>query len=230
MFDAMLDVFFPRSCFGCGKWRQYVCKECYASLQKDVWPEEYAGSSIAKDSAVKISRIKEYRGMFIYAENFQKLLCGAKYRPAEKAMYELIGRIRKRQREAVVRLFTQWQIDYIVPVPMHPKKLQRRGFNQAEIFAEWLGYTTSTNVLLDLVEKSKLTHPQASQTKQGRKNNIREAFVMDNDIAMVIKNKRVVIVDDVITTGATLNEIATTLQAAQPKDVYGFALARNLMS
>lgn len=112
-------------------------------------------------------------------------------------------------------------VDLIVPMPMHPARLKERGFNQAleiaKIFSkEKLDYTS--------VIRQKLTPPQASLPLKDRVKNIKGAFAVNADLT----GKRIAIVDDVMTTGASLNELAKTLKKAGASHVECWVIARTL--
>jgi ComF family protein len=112
-------------------------------------------------------------------------------------------------------------IDLIIPMPMHPQRLKERGFNQALEIAKVLG-----NEKLDYksATRQKLTPPQASLPLKERVKNIKGAFRVNSNLA----GKRVAIVDDVMTTGASLNELAKTLKKAGASHVECWVIARTL--
>jgi ComF family protein len=112
-------------------------------------------------------------------------------------------------------------VDLIIPMPMHPQRLKERGFNQALEIAKVLG-----NEKLDFkcAERKKLTPPQASLPLKERVKNIKGAFKINGDLA----GKRIAIVDDVMTTGASLNELAKTLKKSGASHVECWVIARTL--
>jgi ComF family protein len=116
------------------------------------------------------------------------------------------------------------KVDLIIPMPMHPTRLKQRGFNQALEIAKIL--TTNNANLLDYksVIRQTLTPPQASLPLKDRVKNIKGAFKVNTDL----KGKRIAIVDDVMTTGASLNELAKTLKQAGAAHVECWVVARTL--
>ena len=124
-------------------------------------------------------------------------------------------------------------IDLIIPMPMHPQRLKERGFNQALEIAkiltksckEKLGYTK-----LDYtsVERQTLTPPQASLPLKERVKNIKGAFNVEANVKDKLTGKRIAIIDDVMTTGASLNELAKTLKKAGASHVECWVIARTL--
>jgi ComF family protein len=119
-------------------------------------------------------------------------------------------------------------IDLIIPMPMHPQRLKERGFNQALEIAKVLNklLTKNSRGKLDYksVERQTLTPPQASLPLKERVKNIKGAFKVNTDLA----GKRIAIVDDVMTTGASLNELAKTLKKAGASHVECWVIARTL--
>lgn len=119
-------------------------------------------------------------------------------------------------------------IDLIIPMPMHPTRLKERGFNQALEIAKVLDSLLCKNKISKLDYKNAirktLTPPQASLPLKQRVKNIKGAFKINKDLT----GKRIAIVDDVMTTGASLNELAKTLKQAGATHVECWVIARTL--
>lgn len=116
--------------------------------------------------------------------------------------------------------------DAIVPVPLHVKRLRQRGFNQSLILARALAEKHGLNVDFSLLKRRKLTLTQTGLDKKERERNIAGAFVVDSP--QKIRDKNLILVDDVYTTGATVNECAGTLVEAGARQVAVITLARVL--
>ena len=116
------------------------------------------------------------------------------------------------------------QVDAIVPMPLATARLRERGFNQAHELARHIGRTLGLPVLGAACRKVADTAPQAALPWAERARNVRAAFVCDIDLS----GKRVAVVDDVMTTGATLNEVAGNLKRAGAAYVSGWVIARTL--
>ena len=112
--------------------------------------------------------------------------------------------------------------DWLLPMPLAPARLAERGFNQAALLARHLALTTGAPLALGLLTRVRDTPPQASLPWRERQANIRGAFAAAGGIAGV----RVVIVDDIMTTGATLEEAARTLKRAGAAEVAVWVVAR----
>ncbi len=111
--------------------------------------------------------------------------------------------------------FTNWPIDAILPVPLHPERLRRRGFNQSELLCERLGARAGLPVRTDILYRKKQTQTQTALNKKAREQNVKDAFAAKNcaDLCLLL-------VDDVCTTGSTLCACAAALTKAGAGSVY----------
>lgn len=116
--------------------------------------------------------------------------------------------------------------DFIFPVPIHKKRLRERGFNQATLLAKGVAQTKGVPVLTNTLVRHKHTVAQSSLGMEARQHNITGAFEVPNP--EVIRDKRILIVDDVFTTGATIREAVNELWKADPAEVDVLTLARTL--
>jgi len=112
--------------------------------------------------------------------------------------------------------------DCLIPVPLHKKRKSQRGYNQAEVLAKAVGSRLGIPVLGNLVLRRKNTKPLKYENPEGRQNNLKKAFIMSqNDV----KLKRVIIVDDIYTTGSTMDALSGVLREAGIREIYFIALA-----
>jgi len=116
------------------------------------------------------------------------------------------------------------QPDCLLPMPLHPTRLRERGFNQALEIARALAKTTSVDLLADACERIRDTPPQIGLPWKARTRNMRGAFACAADL----RGLHVAMVDDVMTTGATLNELATVLKKCGATQVSAWVVARTL--
>jgi len=114
--------------------------------------------------------------------------------------------------------------DVIVPVPLYPKRLRWRGFNQSVLLAREVG--RAYNIQLDrfLLIRHRETAAQTQLPEEARRRNVRGAFALNPE--RPVKNKRILLVDDVYTSGATVDECSRTLKRGGAKEVYVLTLAR----
>jgi ComF family protein len=120
--------------------------------------------------------------------------------------------------------------DLIVPVPLHRRRERWRGFNQAELLAENLGKNLSPGYdipILKILKRKKFTAPQMKiKNYKEREKNIRSAFILNDPLEVELKNKKILLIDDISTTGSTLLECAKVLKSAGASSVWGMVLAR----
>ena len=114
--------------------------------------------------------------------------------------------------------------DLIIPMPLAPQRLRSRGFNQALEIARVVSRLTGVPLAPEACRRVRDTAPQTSLPWQARAQNIRHAFACDADLS----GMRVAVIDDVLTTGATLNELARNLRHAGAREVQGWVVARAL--
>ncbi len=115
-------------------------------------------------------------------------------------------------------------VDVIIAVPLHPDRLREREFNQALLLAYHLGKHWNLPVLTDVLRRTRPTPPQTSLTRRKRLTNLRKCFVVAAPSA--VEGKTALVVDDVFTTGTTVNECAKALRKAGARAVYVQTLAR----
>ncbi len=114
----------------------------------------------------------------------------------------------------------------LIPVPIHRSRLRKRGYNQAELLAKALGRYTGLPVYAKLVKRVKNTAPLKLLNPQERQNNLKKAFhIVGNDVKLMEKLSSVVLVDDIYTTGSTVDEMASVLLETGVEKVYFVTLA-----
>jgi len=117
------------------------------------------------------------------------------------------------------------EIDMIAPVPLHYTRLLARRYNQAALMVQALSHHVDAQICLDLLKRIKATQTQGHLSAKERFKNVKRAFALNERYANDIKGKRVLLIDDVYTTGATIKECAKALLKAGAKDVYALTLA-----
>ena len=213
MRKALVNLLFPTrgECLGCGDpsglERDWLCEKCFARLSPrlhaahdDKWPED--GVSRAWFS-------------LYYERPISRLIRQFKY----NGVYELAPFLIE-QMEPVVEGIAPNDYDCIVPVPLHEKRLRDRGFNQAEILARHIAERTGIPLNTSLV-RTRNTKKQAKLSAHLRRKNVGGAFAATSSFVGV----RVLLVDDVLTTGSTLNGCARALRLVGAVDVQAVTLA-----
>ncbi len=118
------------------------------------------------------------------------------------------------------------EADYIIPVPLHWNRLFKRRYNQSVLLADQISKLSEVPVLKSALKRIKATPPQGHMSSKDRLKNVRQAFDWNGKNAQSIKDKTVILIDDVLTSGATANECAKVLKKAGCKKVYVLCLAR----
>jgi len=114
--------------------------------------------------------------------------------------------------------------DIIIPVPLHKKRLQQRGYNQALLLAHYLLPGQKQDIAKSILKRTRQTPPQTSLSGKERRENIKGAF--DLGERAMVANKKILLIDDVFTTGSTLNECAKVLKKHGARTVQALTLAR----
>ncbi|MCP5079629.1 MAG: ComF family protein [Psychromonas sp.] len=118
------------------------------------------------------------------------------------------------------------QFDYLLAVPLHPKKLQQRGFNQAQIICDCLHQKLHIPKLVGIIQRKKDTIAQEGLSVKKREKNLNEAFSFNSKTTNQVKGKNIVIIDDVVTTGATINNLCKLLIKKGANSVIVFCISR----
>lgn len=222
MLRKILDIFYPRCCPVCQKilknQRRMICPECERKLRPIGHPRCYkCGKPVetgeyCRDCEKHAHVFEQGRGIFVYDSIMRRSVTRFKYYGCReygdfyaKAMY------RYAQRE-----LRKWNPDLIVPVPIHKSKERMRGFNQAEYLAERLSYYSGIPADMELVQKVVKTKSQKKLNALQRRKNLEKAFYVAKDI----RGKDILIIDDVYTTGSTIDAMAGCLKKKGAKNVY----------
>ena len=212
-----LDLIFPRNCPQCGKslfdFEPCLCTVCQGSLPvANFHLRPYDNELTSKvRGLMRVNRAMAFL-RFSKKGNSQKLLHQLKYRNKPEIGEEM-GRLYGLSL-ALQGYQDEW--DVIVPVPLHPMKQKRRGYNQSEAFGKGLSKALSIK-LENLLERKKFTETQTKKSRIQRLDNVDEVF--DLRAGENIEGLRILLVDDVITTGATLCACANVLLGYGAKHV-----------
>ena len=117
-------------------------------------------------------------------------------------------------------------VSLVMPVPLHPSRLRSREFNQALLLADRLAARLGLTLSFEQLVRVRATRPQTELDRKERARNVRRAFAVQNPAGLV--SERVLLVDDVLTTGATVNECAKVLRRAEVESVTVLTLARRV--
>lgn len=233
--DKFLDVLFPEySCYVCGreleKPEHHICDNCARKMN----PIEgnicrRCGMPLAEGNLYcDTCQRREYafdkaRACFHYNDASRKIVTDLKYRK-KKFVVPFMAT------EMLLKLEDFGAMpDIIIPVPISKNRRKERGFNQAELLANEMSDITGGKlcVMSNLVEKTVDSIPQAQLTGAQRLSNLKGAFSLSR--RENLKGKRILIVDDVYTTGSTVDEVAKTLRKLHPDEIYVLTFAKTII-
>jgi len=220
--NLFLNLLFPKRCVSCGQLGSYICKSCFSKIEfieKPVCPVCQRQAIGGKTHPGCGSR---YR--------LDGLVIACKYRgPVKKAIQKVKYRWVFDIGAILVDLLSSnlWRFDLpgemvLVPVPLHQKRRKWRGFNQAELLTKSLSDKFSQS-FADLLTRTVETKSQVGLDKKSRQKNVEGAFALKSN--MNVRGKDILLVDDVYTSGATMQEACRILKKAGAKSVWAMAVA-----
>jgi len=220
--NFLLDLFFPKNCFGCQKEETYLCEDCISVLDILNFHQKFKTENL-DDLYFALS----YKNQSFKYEHqlIRRLVKRFKYSPFVKDLSQSLASLIIAHFKLCERSisFIQEKEDFIIiPVPLSQKRLKWRGFNQAEEIAKNLSMHLDIPLLNNALVKNKETSFQSEISKEERKRNVFNVF----DCNKKINNKKILLIDDIYTTGSTIEECAKTLKKAGAKEVIGITIAR----
>lgn len=209
--DAIIGIFYPSICAACGntlyKWESIVCTRCRSFLPKTGY-ELFDDNPLARMFYGRV-RLKAVTACFFFSKEgkVQRLIHELKYKGNADAGIFLGQELGKSIKEA--QLFQG--IDYLIPVPLHPKREKERGYNQSMVIARGISETTGIAIGEKYLLRSVNTATQTHKSKEERWKNVKDIFEVRHPEQL--EGKYVLLVDDVLTTGATLEACALKLSS-----------------
>jgi len=209
-----LDLLFPPSCGICGAGGSFLCTACRRRLPDAAPPRCrrcWSPSTTSSCGDCTRSPLDGARAPYVFDGAARTLVHQLKYEGLH-ALAEPMGELL-----AVSLLDQQVPADLVVPVPLHGRRRRQRGFNQSELLARVIAERNGLELVTGVLRRARNTPPQLQVDDRGRREaNMRDAFVCRGGVT----GRRVLLVDDVLTTGATARECARTLKAAGAGSVW----------
>jgi ComF family protein len=234
----ILETIFPISCLGCQRESFWLCSDCFSRIKI----LDFQLCPVCENN------ITEMGALCPNCRNLGKssldgLVATVSYENQiiKKLIYNLKYRFISDSSEPLSKLMIKALIrndlpipDLVVPVPLHPRRLRWRGFNQSRLLAKNISKNLAPFLeieVLDVLKRNKNSKPQMKiKSYQKRLQNIQNIFSFNTQFGNnILKNKKILLVDDVATTGATLQECARILKENGAKKVYGAVIARQTM-
>ncbi len=223
----LVSLLYPTHCPACDKivfWGKDICPDCEEKFQllTQPWCMKCGKKLGAEDEyCLDCSRQKHYfvraRALYEYES-----VAGAVYRMKYQGRQEYADYFGRIISIYLGEFIERVEPDGLIPVPLHPRKYNKRGYNQAALLAEAVGRYMGIPVYSKYVERVRNTEPLKMQNPRERQNNLKKAFnIAQNDV----KLKSTIIIDDIYTTGSTVDEIAHELKAQGVERIYVITLA-----
>ncbi len=226
LLSSTIDALFPPRCAGCGAGGSFFCQRCVASLVPIAPPwcpkcgEPSSSDALCTRCRQHPLEIDAIRSCYRYEGRLREAVLALKYQNLRAAAPDLAQLMTSSLRSLAL------DVEAIVPVPLHPRRLRERGYNQSSLLARELGKATGLPVLERGLVKGRHTAPQARAADlAARRANVRDAFEASPE---VVSGRRVLLIDDVCTSGSTLDAAARALKSAGASAVYGLTLAREV--
>lgn len=229
----LLNILFPKKCINCKKFGNYLCDNCFTLLDFDA-PLICA---VCSRSAIGGLTHPICRGRYtingvfaslVYKGMCKKLIYQFKFQPYLTDLRHLMGELFYEgliQQEQFVTISKENAV--LAPIPLSRERERGRGYNQANLLAEELARKFVVPVG-DILHRQRNTLSQVGKTQMERRKNIKGAFSLQSKWQEKLGDKVVLLVDDVMTSGATMNEAAYILKRGGAKEVWGLAFAHGV--
>ena len=204
LWQSALDFFFPPHCLACGRIGSRYCVHCLAELPFP--PIHHAPESVLR--------------LQVAAAPFEGALRTAIHALKYEGVRQLAPLLAARLAQAVAR--SDFQAQSVVPLPLHSERLAQRGYNQSALLAESLAARLKLPYLPNAAQRIRHTAPQVGLNRQERAANVADAFRADPE---QVRGLRLLLVDDVMTTGATMRACAEALHQAGAAEICGLSAA-----
>ncbi|MEZ5692041.1 MAG: ComF family protein [Rickettsiales bacterium] len=233
--NKFLNIIFPPQCLICKNivsengtlcldcWQQIrfisdpICEKCGTSFEYDMGNNALCAGCIHDEP--KYTRA---RAAFCYDEHSHKLITRLKYSDQTQLAITYSNWLINAGKEFIE------VSDIVTPVPLHYLRFIGRRFNQSALLASNLASKTNISYLPDLLKRKRYTKPQTGLTKKQREKNVRNAFLVNEHYIKSVKNKNILLIDDVFTTGSTINQCSKSLLKAGASQVNVLTLARTI--
>ncbi|MBI5058014.1 MAG: ComF family protein [Nitrospirae bacterium] len=231
MLNNFLNTLFPETCPVCQNRAQDhvtapICSDCWQEVSPYKGPLcRRCGKPLVSGESATCGECIQDEPAFVYARSFG-LYEGALKKAINLLKFYGIKRLSKPLSDIITQIKLP-HVDAVIPVPLHEKRLRQREFNQSALLAKYLAESLGTDVVVNCLVKIRDTRPQVGLSSQERRKNLSKAF--DIKQRELINGKNIMLVDDVVTTGATVRECSKVLKKAGAKNIYAITLAHGVM-
>lgn len=230
--NFILDILFPPHCISCQREGSYLCEDCQSLIEilenlhcpvcgKRLSTINYITSGVCRKCGNKTELNGLYAATSYQNKIVRKLIDQFKGTPLVKELAKPLANLIITHFQLLNQRFAGF---VLIPVPLYKSRLKQRGFNQAEEISKELSKSLKLSTISDVLIKIKKTLPGVGLSQEERKENIKGAFLVKNKD--MIKNQKILLVDDIYTTGSTMSECARVLKTAGAKEIWGVVVTR----
>ena len=220
MLTDLLNLFYPNNCCACNRIlvrsEVSICTFCEYGLPRS---GSIHNNQILNSLLWRTGKMNRANSTFLFDRKgkMQPIIHAIKYR-GDKALAIEMGKLMAINSRVLYK-----DVDILVPVPMHPKKLKVRGYNQAYLIAKGISKITNIPICESLLVKSKYTNSQTDMSREERAVNMLSSFNLNKEVN--IENKIIGLVDDVFTTGATIGACGKLIADVKGTQLNAYLLA-----
>lgn len=226
---GLLDFLFPAFCVSCGRLGSSICKRCESMLRpvridRCLYCRKPSLFGLTHPGCQRKHGIDGMVTLFYYNSVTRAVIGAIKYRTAYTVLTDFFLLIPPESAGKLL-CFKRFHPSYFLqPIPLHPHKLRTRGFNQSEMIGRFVDEYTGYDVI-NVLSRLRDTKAQATlSSRHERAWNMRRVFAIREEVHR-IKDRPIILIDDVVTSGSTVKEACATLKRAGVKKVFVFALA-----
>ena len=228
--EKIINLIYPQTCGICGKINnKTICSKCNIQLKKQEKIGILTKEKLEENSLEMEKHFEELMYIFKYEGQIRQLIIDYKFNEKSYIYKTFVNFLLKNK-----KIFENIKkYDKIIPVPISKKRYKERGYNQSLLIAKeismQISYETNNNIKLELVNncliKTKNIIEQSKLNKEDRQHNIQGVYTLKN--GSILTNKSILLVDDIYTTGSTVNECSRVLQQAKPNKIGVLVLAKD---
>ena len=214
-YDNILDLIYPPVCGICGKLSQnYLCKKCQKILENQ-------SKFVIDENQDFNQNFNKHLYIFKYEGIIRRMILNYKFNEKSYLYITFVNFLLKN--EKFFKILKSY--DTIIPVPISSERKNERGYNQSELLAKELAKKLNIECLKNCLIKNKNIIEQSKLTKVERQKNIQGVYKLKNKEKLT--NKKLLLIDDIFTTGSTVNECCKILKQANPRKIDVFTIAKD---
>lgn len=229
--EGLVDLLYPKACPVCGEAAPVICGKSRGICPECEGAVSYIGDNYCMKCGKELLEDEQYcydckrlkhefeqcAAVFVYSEAIKQSIYRYKYKGRREYAEWFAGQMYEKMASRIA----VWEPELIVPIPLHKSKYKQRGYNQAWLLAAELGRLTGIPVDDGLLQRSRATEPMKALDGENRIKNLKNAFIISSN---KVKYKKILLVDDIYTTGATMDACAKALRSKGVEQVYGLCL------